>query len=193
MNLDNAIQILGVIVQTYGGILAIGAGFFTFLVQRFRDEMKTAEERIEKNVDVIATLFAPHGMWCEATNFKAGATAHGPEWIEKELKRVHHRGDEMFRLQLSEGHLQAIEDLKKDYPRYKKLKQKSEKVPYRLFSGFMLFCSIVIILSLVVMGLIDVCFDLGIGNQIVWFIEGLASIGVIYVSVFAWTTTIIFR
>ena len=58
MDLNNAIQILGVIVQTYGGILAIGAGFFTFLVQRFQNEMKTAEERIEKNVDIIATLFA---------------------------------------------------------------------------------------------------------------------------------------
>jgi hypothetical protein len=193
MNPDNAIQILGVIVQTYGGILAIGAGFFTFLVQRFRDEMKTAEERIEKNVDIIATIFSPYGMLREATNFKVGAIAHGPEWIEKELKRVHHRGDRMFRLQPSAGHLRAIKNLRKEYPRYKKLKQKSEKVPYRLFSGFMLFCSIVIILSLVVMGLIDVWFDLKIANQVVWFIEGLASAGVIYVSVFAWTTTVVFR
>jgi len=193
MNPENAIQILGVIVQAYGAILAIGAGFFTFLVQRFRDELRFAEEKIERNVDIVAEVFAPHGMWREATNFKAGAIAHGPDWIEKELKRIHVQGDSMFRVKLSEGHLQAIERLRTEYPRYRRLKQTSERVPFKLFTGFLSFCSIVIVLSLVTMGLIDVWVPLKITNHVVWLIEGVASVGIIYVSIFAWSITTIFK
>lgn len=53
-----AVQILGVIVQSYAGILAIGAGFFTFMVQRFRDELRYTEEKIRRSIDIIAEIYA---------------------------------------------------------------------------------------------------------------------------------------
>lgn len=193
MDSENVIQILGVIVQSYASILAIGAGFFTFLVQRFRDELRFAEEKIERNVDIIAEAFAHYGLHRELIDFKVGAIEQGPDWVKDELNKIYRRGDALYRIQLSKGQLQAIENLKVQYPRYKGLKQKGERTPYILFSGFLLFCSLVIILSLISIGLIDIIVESQISNQIVWFIEGIASVGVIYVAFFGWRIATIFR
>lgn len=193
MDSQTVVQILGVIVQSYAGILAIGAGFFTFMVQRFRDELKYAEEKIQRNIDIIAEAYVQNELYQELVDFKVGAIEQGTNWIKEELNKVHKKGQWLCRLQLSNGQKQALKNLETQYPNYQKLKERSERMPYKLFTGFLLFCSFVIILSLTIMGLVDFIVEVQFSNLTVWSIEFVAAIGIAYVAFFGWRIATIFK
>ena len=103
MDASTAVQILGTIAETYGAILAIGAGFFTFLIQRLKEETRSLSERLEKDIDLIVDNYDldtvrsttdEKGEVLEYSPdlFKENVMKNGPEWIVSflgtELPRV---------------------------------------------------------------------------------------------------------
>ena len=124
MEPNTAVQILGIIVETYAGVVAIGSGFFTLLSQRCQERTEREEERIREDIDDHETIY-----------------------------RLNRIGTKI-------------------------------RKSYTLFTGFFILCFIVIILSFIFMGMVESTPKYLLDIE-VWTVEGIATIGFLYIIVFA--------
>lgn len=137
MDLSLVAQMLGVIVQSYAGILAIGSAFFVFLIQQYNSKLKDLDNEIIRDMKLYV-----HQIGSSPTRLMKfqNEVLEGDNSVQEWIKQFTH-----VKINFESYEFQQIMKLVDER---KLLDRKRELVPNSLFGSYLAVCIGVFFFSL---------------------------------------------